>query len=249
MATSQSNSYSTYAANVKVNRDQYDQIMRGYENTRGQYDSQTAGINAGYDKMLGGLDQWGASQNLGNQQQFSQQTAGLQQQAGSRGLYNSSILGNMQQGAGQQLALANMALGGQLLDRRLGIQGQQLGYQQQAQQGAAGLSGNELGFMGQMGGQTVYQTTMPDEVQYPGSYGNKGTGISGSNTSTFSTGGGLSSGGLMSSGQSGFLIKPMGYDQYNGGRGGGVYQLPSGAQGYGSGYGGQQDAASDYGYA
>lgn len=230
-----------YGQAYQDNEARYNQILGGYQQQLSAFNQGTTGINAGYAGMAHAAQGLGQTQQMDIQNNYARQGANNQQSLMARGLGNSSVLDSAQRGNAYDQQMAQLHAQDQTLQNVQGIQGQALGYQQQAQAQAAGLHGQQLNYMGSM-------TNRPQNPVQSVSYGPPQGGTQGGQVMNYN--GGYGGGGQ----QGGSFYQNLGaggMQQYGYGPGGGSYPIGNaiGGGGQSRGYqGSQEDYSDDYGY-
>ena len=138
---------------TQENLNRYNEILQGYQKQQAVFNQQSGQIAQSYQDMLNTYMGQGESQRVALGQQYARQAADTQQSMISRGLGNTTLLDTAQRGVGYDYANSQIALNDTLARGANEIQMAGLGYLQNAQQGYAGLVGNQLGFQGQAFGQ------------------------------------------------------------------------------------------------
>ena len=159
---------SAYQAALKVNQQNYNNILKGYQVALRQQQKMTRGITQGYGQLSGqvlsdiqGID---ASQRQAIADAYAQQSGSAAQSLISRGLGNTTVQDSIQRGLALDKAKADVALSNQTAQLQAGYRSQLgmagLGYRNLAQQQRAALQNQQLGFMGSV------QAQYPDAGLY-----------------------------------------------------------------------------------
>lgn len=148
MASIINTTYPQYGLGGDFGDAMYKATLQGYQDRSAQYGAETAGMNSSYERLYNRQADWGQAEGITARNAYLQAGDSLQQSLASRGLSNSSAYGAASQGntANYVNTLANIS--GQRLQNQNQIAGNELQYLGQAQQGAAALRGDQLGWMG-----------------------------------------------------------------------------------------------------
>lgn len=127
----------------------YNEAMQGYGNQQAAYQQGTAGILGGFNSMITRQQGIGDAQRTSLNQQYDRQGAQQQQSMVSRGMGNSTVLDSAERGVNYDRANSQIGLQDSLNQRVNDINTNKLNYQASAQQGLAGLQGQQIGFQDQ----------------------------------------------------------------------------------------------------
>jgi hypothetical protein len=161
---------SAYQSALNINRQNYGNILAGYQQLMAQQVPAEANITQGYtnleNQVLGTIKNIGASAGQQIQDLYAQQTGATQQQLINSGLGNSTVLASAQRGNTLDYAKAQVALQNQVAgltagyQSNLGLAG--LNYQNQALMQNTGLGLQQLNFMNSV------QAPYPNGAMYGG---------------------------------------------------------------------------------
>jgi hypothetical protein len=134
---------------------QYKQAMDAFNQDLSTLSQSKQEVQGQYGQQLQGIQNWGQGQQYGAQQVYNQNLANIQQGDVSRGLTNSSTMGNQdyQAAGGYQQAL--LGVNQASMAAKLGVQQNLAQYTAGIGQAEAGVYGQAANYMGQVGQQAA----------------------------------------------------------------------------------------------
>lgn len=131
-----------------ANEGRYQTILAGYNARQSAFANTTANIKSDYNSLLAKQEQWGDSLNTDIADQYTRATDTTRASMIGRGLYNSTLLDNMQRGNESDLARSKERVKDMMIEKYANIFLQRLGFQERAELfGQAGLSKDKFDFM------------------------------------------------------------------------------------------------------